>query len=62
MVPWKDIFNPNSKIIVKRKTTRLDMPLDAYRRQGISVVENKNTWVKTIFDKPIIMKPKLLRC
>jgi len=21
MVPWKDIFNPNSKIIVKRKTT-----------------------------------------
>ena len=56
MVPWKDIFNPNSKIIVKRKTTRLDMPLDAYRRQGISVVENKNTWVKTIFDKPVTLR------
>jgi len=51
IVPWKDIFNPNSKIIVKRKTTRLDKPLKLYRANGISKVKNQNTWVKTTFDE-----------
>ena len=28
IVPWEDIFNPNSKIIVTAKTTMLDKELD----------------------------------
>jgi len=56
IVPWKDIFNPNSKIIVKRKTTRLDKPLKSYRANGISKVKNQNTWVKTTFDESITLR------
>jgi hypothetical protein len=56
IVPWKDIFNPNSKIIVTRKTTRLDKPLNKYRKQGISKVNNKNTWVKTTFDRAVTLR------
>ncbi|WP_298495940.1 glycosyl hydrolase [uncultured Algibacter sp.] len=56
LVPWKDIFNPNSKIIVNRKTTQLDKPLKAYRSQGISKVKNQNTWVKTKFNAPITLR------
>ena len=56
LVPWKDIFNPNSRIIVTRKTTELDKPLKAYRSQGISKVKNENTWVKTKFDVPITLR------
>jgi hypothetical protein len=32
LVPWKEIFNPASKLIVTRKTTRLDKPLKEYRK------------------------------
>tara|TARA_R110002073_G_scaffold55697_3_gene142392 strand:- start:26885 stop:30337 length:3453 start_codon:yes stop_codon:yes gene_type:complete len=56
IVPWKDIFNPNSKIIITRKTTRLDKPLNEYRKQGISKVKNQDAWVKTTFDKPITLR------
>ncbi|MFC2110021.1 glycosyl hydrolase [Bacteroidota bacterium] len=56
VVPWKDIFNPDSKIIVTRKTTRLDKVLKDYRAKGISKVRNKNTWVKTIFDNSITLR------
>ena len=56
IVPWKDIFNPNSKIIITRKTTRLDKPLNEYRKQGISKVKNQDTWVKTIFNNPITLR------
>lgn len=55
-VPWKDILNPNSKIIVTRNTTRVDKPLNAYRKQGISKVNNQNTWVKTTFDKAVTLR------
>lgn len=50
LVPWTAIFNPDSKLIVTRKTTHLDKPLKDYRKQGISR-ENKETWVKTTFHK-----------
>ncbi|NJX14552.1 glycosyl hydrolase [Tamlana crocina] len=56
VVPWEDMFNPNSKIIVTRKTTRLDKPLEAYRSKGISKVNNQNTWVKTSFDAPVTLR------
>ncbi|WP_405290866.1 glycosyl hydrolase [Algibacter sp. Ld11] len=56
IVPWKDIFNPNSKIIVTRKTTRLNKALKDYRATGISKVKNKNTWVKTNFDNLVTLR------
>ncbi|XCF05479.1 glycosyl hydrolase [Tamlana crocina] len=56
VVPWEDMFNPNSKIIVTRKTTRLDKPIEAYRSKGISKVNNQNTWVKTSFDAPVTLR------
>ncbi|WP_299012516.1 glycosyl hydrolase [uncultured Polaribacter sp.] len=55
-VPWAAIFNPASKLIVTRKTTRLDKPLDQYRKTGISKVKNQKTWVKTSFDKEITLR------
>ncbi|WJJ97721.1 glycosyl hydrolase [Algibacter luteus] len=56
LVPWKDIFNPNSKIIVTRKTTQLDKPLKGYRAQGVSKIKNEETWVKTRFNKPVTLR------
>ncbi|WP_400077481.1 glycosyl hydrolase [Winogradskyella sp. R77965] len=56
IVPWKDIFNPNSKIVVTRKTTRLDKPLKEFRANGISKVKNQDTWVKTTFDESITLR------
>ena len=56
LVPWNDIFNPDSKLIVTRKTTRLDKPLKEYRELGISKVNNQETWVKTSFDKEITLR------
>lgn len=56
IVPWSDMFNPNSKIIVKLKSTRLDRPLDVYRTKGISKVNDKDTWVKTSFSKPVTLR------
>ena len=56
VVPWEDIFNPDSKIIVTRTTTRLDKELNEYRNQGISKVNGAATWVKTSFDKPITLR------
>ncbi|MFD2727617.1 glycosyl hydrolase [Hyunsoonleella rubra] len=56
IVPWEDIFNPNSKIIVTRKTTRLDKALAEYRKTGISKVNSEDTWVKTSFDAPITLR------
>ncbi|WP_248722405.1 glycosyl hydrolase [Seonamhaeicola sp. ML3] len=56
IVPWEDIFNPDSKIIVTRKTTRLDKPLNEYRANGISKVNNEDTWVKTSFYTSITLR------
>ncbi|SNR71033.1 Glycosyl hydrolases family 2, sugar binding domain [Lutibacter agarilyticus] len=56
IVPWDDIFNPNSKIIVTAKTTRLDKDLKQYRAKGIAKVEAKNTWVKTTFKNPVTLR------
>ncbi|WP_136480753.1 glycosyl hydrolase [Cognatitamlana onchidii] len=56
VVPWSDIFNPSSKIIVTRKTTRLDKPLKAYRASGISKVNEAETWVKTTFETPVTLR------
>jgi len=56
IVPWEDIFNPNSKIVVTRKTTRLDKPLKEFRANGISKVKNQDTWVKTTFDESITLR------
>ncbi|WP_282135196.1 glycosyl hydrolase [Seonamhaeicola maritimus] len=56
IVPWKDIFNPNSKITVTRTTTRLDKHLKAYRAQGISKVNKTNTWVKTTFNQAVTIR------
>ncbi|WP_203257182.1 glycosyl hydrolase [Hyunsoonleella ulvae] len=56
VVPWKDIFNPNSTIIVTRKSTRLDKLLEEYRAQGISKVNSQDTWVKTTFDSPVTLR------
>ncbi|MFK8059612.1 MAG: glycosyl hydrolase, partial [Polaribacter sp.] len=55
LVPWQDIFNPASKLIVTRKTTQLVKPLKAYRKQGIAQ-ENTKTWVKTTFDKEVTIR------
>jgi len=56
LVPWEDIFNPASKIIVTRKTTRLDKDLKKYRKQGIAKMNEEETWVKTSFRKPVILR------
>ncbi|TBN03706.1 hypothetical protein EYD45_09290 [Hyunsoonleella flava] len=56
IVPWEDIFNPNSKLIVTRTTTRLDKPIKAYRANGISKVNGADTWVKTTFDVPVTLR------
>ena len=56
LVPWKDIFNPKSNIIVTRRTTQLDKPLETYRAQGISKVNEQDTWVKIKFDKPVKLR------
>ena len=55
-VPWQDIFNPTSKLIVTRKTTRLNKPLKEYRKTGISKVNKQDTWVKTKFDNKITLR------
>ncbi len=56
VVPWKDIFNPNSKLIVTRRATQLDKPLNAYRKQGISRVNETDTWVKVKFETPVTLR------
>ena len=56
IVPWEEIFNPNSKIIVTRTTTQLDKDLKKYREQGISKIEGKDTWVKTSFKQPVTIR------
>ncbi|WP_298551417.1 glycosyl hydrolase [uncultured Algibacter sp.] len=56
LVPWEDIFNPNSKIIVTRKTTQLVKPLKSYRNQGISKVNETNSWVKTMFKEAVTLR------
>ncbi|MEN8880174.1 MAG: glycosyl hydrolase [Polaribacter sp.] len=60
LVPWKAIFNPNSKLIVTRKTTHLDQPLKTYRKQGVSKDNNQKTWVKTTFDKEVTIRSIVL--
>ncbi|WP_233244034.1 glycosyl hydrolase [Tamlana fucoidanivorans] len=56
VVPWEDIFNPNSKLTVTRTTTQLNKPLEAYRANGISKVNNSDTWVKVAFDAPVTLR------
>lgn len=56
VVPWEAIFNPDSKLIVTRKTTQLDKPLKEYRAKGISKVNNQDTWVKTTFSNPVTLR------
>ncbi|WP_228530264.1 glycosyl hydrolase [Tamlana sp. I1] len=56
LVPWQDIFNPNSKIIVTRTTTRLNKPLEDYRNEGISKVNDKAAWVETIFNEAVTLR------
>lgn len=56
VVPWKAIFNPNSKLTVTRRATKLDKPLSTYRKQGISKVNTQDTWVKTIFDEAVTLR------
>ncbi len=56
VVPWEDIFNPNSKINVTRTTTRLDKPLEAYRANGISKINNQDAWVKATFNEAITLR------
>jgi hypothetical protein len=60
IVPWADIFNPNSEIIVTDKTTRLAKPLETYRAQGISRVNEEDSWVKTKFDEPVTLRSIVL--
>ncbi|WP_139958314.1 glycosyl hydrolase [Flavicella sediminum] len=60
LVPWKAIFNPDSKIKVTRTKTQLDKPLEAYRAQGISKVNKKDTWVKTKFQLPVTLRTIIL--
>lgn len=60
IVPWKDIFNPNAKRIVTRKTTHLNKPLPVYRSSGISKVIDENTWVKTMFKAPVTLRSIVL--
>ncbi|KAA5824848.1 hypothetical protein FPF71_09230 [Algibacter amylolyticus] len=54
--PWIKIFNPNSKIIVTRTTTRLDLDLPDYRAQGTCKINGNNTWVKTKFNAPVTIR------
>ena len=56
LVPWEDIFNPISKIIVTRTTTQLDKKLGSYRAQGINKINNKDTWVETTFDSLVTLR------
>lgn len=56
VVPWEDIFNPNSKINVTRTTTRLDKPLETYRASGISKINNQDPWVKATFNEAITLR------
>ncbi|SMC79843.1 glycosyl hydrolase [Cellulophaga tyrosinoxydans] len=56
IVPWEDIFNPSSKIIVTAKTTMLDKALDQYRYEGIAKVGVQNSWVKTTFKNPVTIR------
>lgn len=56
LVPWQDIFNPDSKLIVTRKNTYLDKPLHEYRKVGISKINSQDTWVKTSFKKEITLR------
>ncbi len=56
IVPWAAIFNPDSKLIVTRTTTHLEQPLKAYRKQGISKIDAKETFVKTTFEKEITLR------
>jgi hypothetical protein len=56
IVPWKAIFNPKSKLTVTRKTTQLDIPLEAFRAKGISKLNNEETWVKSMFPTPITLR------
>jgi len=56
IVPWEAIFNPNSKLIITRKSTQLDKPLKAYRTKGISKVKSGNTWVKTNFNEAVTLR------
>jgi len=60
LVPWEAIFNPNSKLNVTRKTTQLDKPLDEYRKQGISIINHKETFVKTTFDQEVTIRSIVL--
>ncbi|MFC4722280.1 glycosyl hydrolase [Geojedonia litorea] len=56
LVPWKDIFNPSSKLTVTRTTTRLSKPLEDYRAIGISKVNEHHTWVKATFNNPVTIR------
>ncbi|MFG6686804.1 glycosyl hydrolase [Mariniflexile sp. HNIBRBA6329] len=56
LIPWEAMFNPASKIIVDDKTTKLDKPLDAYRKTGIAKINTNDTWVKTTFQNPITLR------
>ncbi|GAA4814725.1 hypothetical protein GCM10023330_23190 [Litoribaculum gwangyangense] len=56
IVPWADIFNPNSKLTVTRTTTQLNKPLEVYRANGISKVNNNDAWVKVAFDAPVTLR------
>ena len=56
IVPWKEIFNPNSKLIYEDKSTKLNLPLETYRKEGISKVEAKDSWVITQFSEPITIR------
>ncbi|MDN3663934.1 glycosyl hydrolase [Algibacter miyuki] len=56
LIPWSDIFNPNSKISVTRTATHLDKLLNTYRSQGISKVNDADTWVETKFSKAVILR------
>ena len=56
LAPWDVIFNPNSKIIVTRKTTRLEQDLSLYRVKGTSKIEGEETWVKTKFNTPVTLR------
>jgi len=56
LVPWQDIFNPDSKLIVTRKNSYLDKPLHEYRKVGISKINSQDTWVKTSFKKEITLR------
>jgi hypothetical protein len=56
LAPWEAIFNPNSKVITTRKTTRLPQDLEEYRVKGTTKINGETTWVKTIFDAPVTLR------